>query len=1315
MVHEYRLLRQIGSGGMGEIYKAHDTFLDRPVAVKFVHTLHTAPDARQRFLIEARAAARIQHPNVVSVYRVGEIGDRLFIVSELVRGTSLDRLAKPLPWQRVSKLALGIARGLAAAHREGVLHRDIKPSNVILASDDQVKLLDFGLAEIEETAARGGAAAEGGSGVFGAGALPSLEPTMPVAQALQAASVAAGHGHGAVRSAAAAAGTPAPPGPEARGEPEDDVYRASDSLEFLAQFPARSGQRGDDVPWGTPRYLAPELWRGEAATRRTDIYAFGVLLYELCTGAPPHAEADIVVLSVLVSEEPPRPLAELVPDIDPRFAALVDRCLASDPAARFDSADALCDELERLARSWDNRTSAEIRAEPDVPEGNPYRGLLTFEAEHRALFFGRRAEIGVLVERLRTEPFLLVAGDSGVGKSSLCRAGLLPLVADGALGPSRRWEIVRAIPGPRPVTALAEALAPALGEQPAVIAATLRTQPTVFDHFVRRHLPEGRGLFLFVDQLEELVTMAGAAEAALVGKALGSLAVRSADLRLLVTARSDFLSRLAGLMDEIARALYFLQPMSIANIRDAIVGPARVKGVSFESDALVDDLATSAARAEGGLPLLQFTLAELWDARPANGTVLTAAALEDIGGVGGSLSRHADRVLLALTVAQRDAARRLLTSLVTAEGTRARRSEAELDASAPDRRVALDALIRGRLVVAHASDPGAVYELAHDTLVAGWGTLRRWIDEEIEGREIKLRLAASAAEWERLGRTREVLWGGRQLAEARRLRPEALGDRELAFLDASRRARTRARFLRRAGVVAIVVAVALAYGSVQLAATRTVEQRVRAQMRSASAVHGAARQKRVELDRLRAESLAAFDARRLADGEGAWARALTTATELDALFLEASRILEGAALLGGKEHDVHRMLGDVLYERALAAEVAGKIALRDELVQRMEMYDPGGVHTRQWRAPGRLGIASTPSGARVTLARYEDAAGRKLVLGEPRDLGTTPIADLELPPGSYMLVLSAPGRADVHYPLVLGRDERLDVAVPLLEPGEIPDGFVYVPPGRFLFGSGDSEEMRQKFLGTVPIHPVAIDGYFIARHETTYGDWIEYLRALPPAERRQRQIRAASGVLHGSVELIELPDGVWQLTLQPTSQTFVMREGENLVYPGRARNATQDWRNLPVGGITFPEAEAYAAWLDATGRVPGARMCTDREWERAARGADDRLFPHGNALDASDANIDGAYPEGPSQGPDAVGSFPASRSPFGIDDMTGNVFEWTRSSLVNDEVLAQGGAYFFDSIQARSNNRGVLAPDTRGAVIGVRLCASVQPAGKASH
>jgi serine/threonine protein kinase/formylglycine-generating enzyme required for sulfatase activity len=1296
---------------MGEVYKAHDMLLDRRVAVKFVHSLQSAPGAHWRLLVEARAAARIQHPNVVSVYRVGEIDERLFIVTELVGGKGLDRVAKPMPWQRVRKIAFGITRGLAAAHRQGVLHRDIKPSNVILVSDDEVKLLDFGLAKIEEAAALGRAAEDAPGAHDASTAAPSLEPTIPVLPAQPpepAGAHDAGNGAGSGAGNGNGGGNGGGHGPawvpsfELLGQESDDVHRPSDSLDLLAQHTAHADERLDGTVWGTPRYMAPELWRGEPATRRTDIYSLGVLLYELCTGAPPHAEADVAVLPVIASETPAPRLTRLVSDIDPRFAALVARCLAIDPAARFESADALYEELERLTRPG---------TETGIPEGNPYRGLLTFEAEHRALFFGRRSEIGVLVERLRTEPFVVITGDSGVGKSSLCRAGLLPLADDGGLGgPSRAWDVVQVMPGPRPLTAIAEALAPVLAGNAAAIADAMRAEPLVFDHFVRRHLGPRRGLLLFVDQLEELVTMAPPAEAALVGKALGSLAARSADLRLLATARSDFLPRLVGLMDEIARALYFLQPLSPAHIREAIVGPARVKGVAFESDALVGDLVASTARAEGGLPLLQFTLAELWDARPVDGDVLTAAALADIGGVGGSLSRHADRVMLGLTAAQRDAARRLLTALVTAEGTRARRHESELGVEEPDARAALDALIRGRLVVAHAGEQDAVYELAHDTLVVGWSTLRGWIDEEVEDREIKQRLAASAAEWERLGRTREALWGARQLGEAQRIRVETIAGRDRAFLAASWRALTHARRLRQAALIAMLVGLAGVYGGARLAATRAVEERVQAQMHGAAEIHAAARQKRAELDRLRAESLAAFDDRRLDRGEELWATALATAGELDALFQEAGRVLEGAALLGGHEHDVHRMLGQVLYERALAAEASGHVALHDELLQRMEMYDPEGVHARKWRAPGRIEVTSTPPGARVTLARYHTAGDGTRVLVEPRDLGVTPLTGVELPAGSYLLGLSAPGHADVRHPFVLARGERLDIAVPLLAPAEIPDGFSYIPPGRFLFGSGDSDEMRRMFLHAVPIHAVTTDAFFIARHETTYGEWIEYLRALPGAERA-RGISAASGALMGSVELVELPDGVWQLTLQPMSQTFVVREEQDLVYPRRDRNAALDWRKLPVGGITFPEAEAYAAWLDATGRVPGARLCTDLEWERAARGADDRIFPHGDKLRPDDANIDRTYADASSRGPDAVGSFPASRSPFGIDDMSGNVFEWTRSTLQDQEALAQGGAYFFDSIQARSDNRGVIAPDTRGAVIGVRLCASVRPAG----
>src|SRR5690606_17426579 len=115
------------------------------------------------------------------------------------------------------------------------------------------------------------------------------------------------------------------------------------------------------------------------------------------------------------------PLQELVAGIDPRFAELVDRCLRRNPADRFGSADELCTALELLL------TTGPIA---DVIHGNPYRGLQAFEARHRAVFFGRGAEIRAVVDRLRVQSFVLVAGDSGVGKSSLCRAGVLPAVSE---------------------------------------------------------------------------------------------------------------------------------------------------------------------------------------------------------------------------------------------------------------------------------------------------------------------------------------------------------------------------------------------------------------------------------------------------------------------------------------------------------------------------------------------------------------------------------------------------------------------------------------------------------------------------------------------------------------------------------------------------------------------------------------------------------------------------------------------------------------------------------------------------------------------
>jgi formylglycine-generating enzyme required for sulfatase activity len=146
-----------------------------------------------------------------------------------------------------------------------------------------------------------------------------------------------------------------------------------------------------------------------------------------------------------------------------------------------------------------------------------------------------------------------------------------------------------------------------------------------------------------------------------------------------------------------------------------------------------------------------------------------------------------------------------------------------------------------------------------------------------------------------------------------------------------------------------------------------------------------------------------------------------------------------------------------------------------------------------------------------------------------------------------------------------------------------------------------------------------------------------------------------------------------------------------------------------VGGIGYDDALAYAAWLDRTGRVPGARLCSELEWERAARGADARRFPHGNALAPQDANIDATYGKEPlAFGPDEVGSHAASASPFGVLDMAGNVWEWTRSAEAGGKPVARGGSYYMGANAAWINNRELPEPTFRDPTVGMRVCASVR-------
>ena len=1346
-IEEYRILRPLGQGAMGRVYLAHDTLLDRPVAIKFIAGLEPGrgPEGlslRERFFIEARAIARLQHPNVVVVYRVGEWRGQPFLVSEFVRGDSLGRLPRPQPAARVLELAIGLCRGLAAAHRRGVLHRDIKPENAMLTREGEVKLLDFGLAKLLEPAL-------GAAGVSQAVSLSSLLAVAPVSQpsspspppsdgraieprsidpalpASQPASalVATRAARAVLAATAPARADAAPPAtaPAADGGPADEALdelsdgpgaATADTLLAVAGSgsltPSPSLTQAGDV-LGSPLYMAPELWRGEPATQKADIYSLGTVLYELCAGRAPHDGLSLEELPRRAQTADAPPLCTRAPAVDPRLGAIIDRCLRREPAERFDSADALREALEQLTE----------RAPAPRADGSPYLGLQSFEARHSGQFFGRDAEVRAALDRLRAEPLLIVTGDSGVGKSSLCKAGVLAAVEAGALGPGHR--VAKLVPGRRPLWALAAALAPLLQREDAALAEALATAP----HEVGRALrlqnrsprPDGKPagpIVLFVDQLEELLTQSEPDDQARFGHALRELCEFLPDIRVLATVRSDFLSRLSalpGLGPEVGRALFLLGPLSIEGLRESIVRPAQDAGFRFETPALVEELAQAAARTTGGLPLLQFTLSELWEARDRQRRIIPAHALETLGGLGGALARHADGVLRGMLPAERQTARAILGQLVTDSGTRTRRGRLELlPARDPAGTAALEALVRGRIVTVHAADDGeSQYELAHEALLASWDTLRGWLAKDAELRAVRLRLAQAAAEWERLGRAPELLWQARQLGEAQVLTLRDLPAREAAFLGAGRRAVRRLRLRRGLLIGGAPLLLGLLFGAAQLRASWAVRRQIAEQLTQARAELATARAVNQQVEKTRTAALSAFDARRQAEGETLWDQQMALDTESRQAYRRASKAAEAAFLLGSDRADVRDTLADVLSERAAVAERNHFLGNRDELLARVWLLDPHGVYRRRWFAPAMLSVQSDPPGAAVTLVPIDEQHREH---GEARrELGPAPLRDIELEPGAYLLRLGQPGRLEVRYPILAQRGEPLPLSIRLPHPSEVPPGFVYVPGGQALFGSDAEDAQRRDFFYHVPIHLVQTDPFLIAQHETTYAEWLAFLRALPADERARRRPRAGQPGISGALELRELPDGAFELTLQPTAARYTAREGEPLRFAATARRAAAglDWSRLPVTGVSSEDAQAYVSWLSASGRVPGARLCTEREWEHAARGPDDRHYPHGDRLLPADANFDQTYGQEPAaMGPDEVGAHPASRSFFGIDDLAGNAFEWVTGGVSEKPYALRGGAYYYGSRTCRIDNRYEAEPTMRNPTVGVRVCATMR-------
>lgn len=500
-------------------------------------------------------------------------------------------------------------------------------------------------------------------------------------------------------------------------------------------------------------------------------------------------------------------------------------------------------------------------------ELNPWRGLASYDRQHDALFFGREEEIAELAERVHVQPLTAVLGASGTGKSSLVKAGLLPHLDTHNQDEEGVWLVLPPLrPGRNPFQGLHDVLSTELSRQMSGTSpSSLRQRPHALADLVAawREQNPGRNLLLVVDQLEELVTLAPEEERhaflALLGHAL---AEQPEAFRLIVTLRSDFEPQfdagtpLAPLWHP---ARYIVPPLDQADLRQIIEGPAAVRVLYFEPPELVDVLINEVLQTPGALPLLSFTLSEMYLHYLTSSRDNRALAQEDydaLGGVIGSLRNRANAEYDSLPDdAHRETMRRVMLRMISIEGgelarRRVYRSELVYPTGEENERVreVLNRLVVARLLVTGEDEEQATVEPAHDALILAWDRLLRWKQAAEEYLPLQRRLTQAAVEWTRaeadaragflwdddprLPQVEATLWPRRaprdglrgRLRQARQVMlpdtdvpPDTrwLNKWEVAFVRASLWARTR--FWRR--VVGVTTAVIIALTALAVFAT----------------------------------------------------------------------------------------------------------------------------------------------------------------------------------------------------------------------------------------------------------------------------------------------------------------------------------------------------------------------------------------------------------------------------------------------------------------------------------------------------------------
>jgi len=737
-INQYEMIKMIGEGGMGTVFLARDLRLGRRVAIKFLQT--NQPELTQRFLVEARTTARCQHDNIVVIYEVGEHTGSPYIVLEFLSGKPLTHLTENgqrLPYSRTVEIMCSILRALQCAHEHGIVHRDLKPDNIFITESGTIKVLDFGIAKVLQQDQNG-----------------RVEKS--------------------------------PAGPIRMPSPLELATGTNTNLTRVGTI------------MGTLKYMSPEQWGiGVEIDHLTDIWACGVLMYRMICGRHPLHPLDGNQLVVTAMLELPMPsMADAAPpDVPRELIHVIDRCLLKTKDQRWQSAAELLAALELFLPGRRTQTL-------QIDE-SPYAGLSSFQESDAGKFFGRNREIAAMVTRIRDCPMMAVVGSSGAGKSSFVRAGVVPsLKRSGEV-----WETLVVRPGRQPLEALAGLIAPMVGtaanladevDEQKKLVETLRREPGHLGHVMRlRARRDSRRMMLFVDQFEELYTqVADPAERAAFTACLSAVADdATSPLRVVLSIRSDFLDRIAEdpqFVNELTKGLFFLGPPGREGLREAITQPAEMAGFQFEMPAIVEDMLDHLEATPGALPLLQFAAAKLWENRDTARRMLTHHSYMAMGGVAGALASHADRFVAEAGAQKAPLIRALLLRLVTAERTRAIVPIAELlelSREAGEIQRLIDQMVDARLLVVQTLEggKGSTVEIVHESLVHGWPTLRRWLDENQDDAALVDQLRVAARQWHQKGQDAGLLWRGESADEAKKFRKRykgPLSDIERGFLDA---------------------------------------------------------------------------------------------------------------------------------------------------------------------------------------------------------------------------------------------------------------------------------------------------------------------------------------------------------------------------------------------------------------------------------------------------------------------------------------------------------------------------------------------------